>query len=98
MTTIPYAQDIRVAQLNIQHMGVAKPFRIAKIMREQNYDVMMLSELQGVSAIRSELNWVDGSLAGIPVRPSGEAHHIFKYIEYPVKEHPRQRINKGKNA
>ena len=33
---LPYNMDLRTAQLNIQHMSVAKPFRIAKIMKGQN--------------------------------------------------------------
>jgi len=43
---LPYNTEIRTAQLNIQHMSVAKPHRIVKIMKEQKYDIMLLSELQ----------------------------------------------------
>ena len=79
--TLPYNIDLRTAQLNIQHMSVAKPFRIVKIMKEQNYDIMFLSELQVTDSITYKV----------------DEHTFFIAGDTSIEKGKTKRKGKGKN-
>lgn len=78
---LPHAKEIRIAKCNIQHVGIAKPCRIFKIMKEHKYDCMALSDLQTVDTIQYAI----------------EGHILYSWRQqYKEREREKQRQRKRK--